>query len=145
MTRMDVPNGQRQANGRFAAGHTVSLKHGARSTRTIEKLFAERAQPLREREAQIVADLGGDVSAVTSELIGRFVQTSAVADSLSAHLIRYGVVTSAGRIRPAVNTFLATVDRLQRLGATLGLERKAKPAEGIREWSERVQREAATK
>ncbi len=86
-----APTAQRQANGRFAAGHTVSLKHGARSSRTIARLFAEQAQPLREREAQIVADLGGDVSAVTQELIGRFVQTSAVADSLSAHLVHHGV------------------------------------------------------
>jgi hypothetical protein len=135
------PTAQRQANGRFAAGHTISLKHGARSSRTISRLFAERAAPLREREQQIVADLGGDVSAVTHELIGRFVQTSAVADSLSAHLVHHGVVTSAGRIRPAVNAFLAAVDRLQRLGQTLGLERKARPTEGIREWAERRLRE----
>ena len=137
----NAPTAQRQANGRFAPGHTVSLKHGARSSRTIARLFAEKAQPLREREQQIVADLGGDVSAVTQELIGRFVQTSAVADSLSAHLVHYGVVTSAGRIRPAVNTFLQAVDRLQRLGVTLGLERRTKRAEGIREWAARAVRE----
>jgi hypothetical protein len=137
----NAPTAQRRANGQFAPGHTISLKHGARSSRTISRLFAERAAPLREREQQITADLGGDVSAVTQELIGRFVQTSAVADSLSAHLVHHGVVTSAGRIRPAVNTFLAAVDRLQRLGQTLGLDRRQKrldPLEAVRQAVERA-------
>lgn len=139
---IDAPNPQRQANGRWALGHTAgNLKHGGFSRRAQAALYAEKAAPLREREAQIVTDLGGDVSAVTAELIGRFVQTSAVADSLSTHLVRHGVVTSAGRIRPAVNTFLAAVDRLQRLGQTLGLERRRKrvdPLEAVRQAVERA-------
>ena len=105
----------------------------------------ERAEPLREREREILADLGGDseVPAVVRELVTRFVQASAISDSLAMNVVTQGVLTGKGRTRASVTTFLQVLDRLQRLASTIGLERRAKPAEGIRQWAERVNREGA--
>ncbi len=142
---MTSPNGQRTANGRFAPGNRARLKHGRRSQRAAAELFREHAQPLREREAEILRDLGGEAgaSAVRRELVTRFVQASAIADSLAANIVIGGVSTAKGRTRAATTTFLAVLDRIQRLAQTIGLERRAKPTAGIREWADRALREQA--
>ena len=133
------PSAQRGANGRFVAGNTARLVHGARSRKVMLAGLPEQAQIralLAEREAAIVADLGGagNLSTIKREVITRFLQTSVVADFLGSNIVKHGVLTTKGKTRAAVTTYLQVVDRLTRLALTLGLERQAKRVPSIEEF-----------
>jgi len=125
---LDAPNGDRDGRGRFADGNRVSLKTGTRSRRSALERYPAAAAALRAKEAAIVADLGGPdtVSTTRRELVTRFVEASAVADSLASDFIAHGVTTIGGRTRRSVSTYLATLDRLHRLAGAIGLERQSK-------------------
>jgi hypothetical protein len=64
---------------------------------------------------------------VRLELVGRFLQASVIADHLGANIVRHGVLTTKGRTRAAVTTYLQVLDRLHRLSTAIGLERRQKP------------------
>jgi hypothetical protein len=117
----------RDSRGRFAAGNVVALKHGGRSVRVRAALLPEqrgRFETLAIRRAAIVADLGGEeaVSTIKADLVSRYLEVATVAEWLGGNLITEGPLTCRGRARAATTLFLQTVDRLHRLGATLGVE-----------------------
>ena len=90
--------------------------------------MAEYAPVLREKEAALVADLGGEANlAVTKrELTTRFIEASAILTFLGGNILKFGVLTTKGRQRAAVGTYLQVLDRVTRLALTLGLNRQAK-------------------
>ena len=118
-------------NGHPVKDNTISLIHGANSKRVMHAGLPEQAEVramLREKEAAIVADLGGagNLSTIKREVVTRFLQTSVVADFLGSNIVKHGVLTTKGKTRAAVTTYLQVVDRLTRLALTLGLERQTK-------------------
>ena len=129
--RESGPNGRR-ANGTFAPGNTASLIHGARSPRvanaSLDGQELLRAS-LQLTAAGIVADLGGtaELTHVRRELVTRFTETSAIASYLSENILANGVLTTKGKTRAAVSTYLQVVDRLHRLAHAIGLDRRTKP------------------
>lgn len=125
------PNGRR-ADGTFTAGNTASLVHGGRSPRVASASLPGQEllrEALQATAAGIAADLGGtaELTHVRRELVTRFTETSAIASYLSENILANGVLTTKGKTRAAVSTYLQVVDRLQRLANAIGLERKAKP------------------
>lgn len=115
-------------DGQFAQGNTTALTTGARSPRSGPELFPQRAALLLEREQAILSDLGGEaqVSTTRRELVTRFVQASAIADSLADDFITHGVLTAKGRARRSVATYLSVLDRLHRFAGVIGLERQTR-------------------
>ena len=121
--------------GAALPGNKLTLASGARSVRSGAELFPEAAIVLREREAAILADLGGaeNVSTTRAELVTRFVQASAIADSLGDQIVRGGVTSAKGRPRAAVSLYLSVLDRLTRMASAIGLERQQKRAASLAE------------
>lgn len=119
--------------GAALPGNRLTLRDGARSARSGADLFPEAAAALRERETAILGDLGGadSVSEVKRELVTRFVQAAAIADSLGQQLASGGVTSAKGRPRAAVSLYLSVLDRLTRLAGSIGLERQQKPAASL--------------
>jgi hypothetical protein len=66
--------------------------------------------------------------------VTRFLQTSVVADFLGSNIVKHGVLTTKGKTRAAVTTYLQVVDRLTRLALALGLERQAKQVPSIEDF-----------
>jgi hypothetical protein len=126
----EQPASGRDAAGRFAPGNTASLTHGQRSERAGAELIPHLAALLAEKEAAIVADLGGaeQLSAIRRELVARFIQSSAIADSLAVNIAAHGVLTAKGRTRAAVTLYLQVLDRQIKLATSIGLERRQKRA-----------------
>jgi len=123
--------------GAALPGNRLTLGSGARSARSGAELFPEAAIVLREREAAIIADLGGaaNVSTARAELVTRFVQASAIADSLGEQIVRGGVTSAKGRPRAVVSLYLAVLDRIVRLGTSIGLERQPRGPLNVRDLS----------
>jgi Recombinase len=63
---------------------------------------------------------------VYRDLVGRYVETSALADTLGQQLVAIGTVTATGRPRSILNAYLQVLDRQHRLALTLGLQRVAR-------------------
>jgi hypothetical protein len=129
----------RDARGRFAPGHRVSLRDGSQSARSAYELAPAIAEQIAEKERGIVADLGGgdNIATVRRELITRFLQASVIADDLGANIVAHGVLTTKGRTRAAVTTYLQVLDRLHRLATAIGLERRPKPVGSVSEFVNR--------
>ncbi len=124
-----VTNG-RKADGTFAQGNLVALRHGARSEQVKVAALPEQAEmraALAARRHEIEADLGGTVSRLSSDMVGRYIELSVVADYLGGRLIADGPLTTKGRQRASLTAYLAVVDRLHRVATALGLERRQKP------------------
>jgi hypothetical protein len=115
--------------GRLLPGHTLTLKYGLESRQVREGLTAEARQVLNERRLEIANDLGGpsEISAAKAVLLTRFVELSAIAETLGDDLAVKGSLTAKGSRRAALNAYLQVVDRLTRVGALLGLDRVRKP------------------
>ena len=118
----------RDGRGRVTRGNTVGLKHGARSLQIrLAQIEAKRGALDAER-AVILADLGGanNVSAIKARLVGRFLETSVIAEWLGGNLLVDGVLTGKGKARAAATLYLQVVDRVHRLSGALDLSRQAK-------------------
>jgi hypothetical protein len=134
------PPGHQEHVGRFQPGNTLgqkfqpgnaaNLRHGLRS-RLWEGALpeqAEAAEALREREAAILADLGGsgEVSTVAAGVVRRHCRLELVDDHLWRNLQRFGPLTGKGKTRAALTAWLRVQDRLHRSATTLGLQRRAR-------------------
>lgn len=130
------PNAESGANGRgpdgrFLPGNSAALVHGLRSERARNALLPgqeERLAVLAERRSALQEDLGGAAAlgVIKQDMAQRFIELEVIADTLAADLVRHGVITAKGKQRAAVTTYLAVVDRLNKLAQTLGLERREK-------------------
>ena len=128
--------GHDPTNGRFIAGNTDSLKHGAFSRQVRDALLPEQAEvlaALADKRAEIERDLGGteSLSTLARDMAGRYLELCVVADYLGHKLVTEGPLTPKGNQRAALTAYLGVVDRLQRLAFALGLERRQKPVQTI--------------
>jgi hypothetical protein len=123
------PDVGRDESGRFRRGNTAALTHGLRSKQVQHGLLLPPGAALpAERAAAVLADLG-DVSTITRGLVHRYAHLELVAEWLEGNLLAQGALTTKGHRRAAVDAYLGVVDRLARLGSTLGLERRTKPVQ----------------
>jgi hypothetical protein len=115
------------------------LTHGGRSIGVKLALMDVKRAALAERRAGILADLGGaeNVSTIKSDLVERYLELQVVGDWLGGNLLAEGVMTTKGKTRAATTLFLSVVDRLERLGKTIGLERRERDLSqmSLAEWS----------
>jgi hypothetical protein len=87
---------------------------------------AEAAAALRETEAAIVADLGGDVSSVALGVVRRHCRMEMVDEYLWRNLQSNGPLTGKGASRAALTSWLQLQDRLHRSAVLLGLQRRTR-------------------
>jgi hypothetical protein len=119
--------------GSWQFGNQAALTHGIRSEAVRRQLLeGPDAAALAEQRADVERDLGGDLSRIQQDLVGRYVETSALCSWLAGHLTATGLQTPRGRMRAAFNAYLQVLDRQHRLALALGLERRARQV-GIRE------------
>jgi hypothetical protein len=81
---------------------------------------------LKTRYEELLADQG-DAAFLRRDGIKRAAQLTIIADTLAEDLVRRGLITPKGQQRAALNAYLSVIDRLTRLSATLGLDRRTKP------------------
>src|SRR6185295_13321780 len=106
--------------GGFLRGNTDSLKHGGTS-----KVFTPEIDSRRETfRADILEQLIVDV--IGSELVEDFVSSCLLRDRLSQHLDEVGPLTTRGARRAAMDLYLATSARIERLSVQLAEYRKPK-------------------
>jgi len=121
----------RGTDGRWTKGNRGHWKHGGTSLAVARGELPEQADALAvmaERQMAILNDLGGEdqVGQIKRDLISRYLQNSLIADYLADNIAREGVLSTKGRQRAAVNTFLAVVNTLHKLAGSIGLERRLK-------------------
>jgi hypothetical protein len=107
------------ACGRFLPGNVVALIHGGRRM----SLPPERASRRAELRAQVWADLGGTVPPIIGEVAEDFVSACVLRDQLVEHLEAIGPLTQRGTRRAAMDLYLATSARIERLSVPLGVFR----------------------
>ncbi len=80
-------------------------------------------------------DLGGSsaISRIQRDLVGRYVETSTLADWLGGNLVAQGVLTPKGRSRAALSAYLQVLDRQHRLATALGLTRRSRAVPSARD------------
>ena len=125
------PPGGRNPDGTFASRNATALTHGGRSeqVRAAQRPGqTEAPERLAERRAAIMADLGGEqqLSQLQRDLIERYIELDTVASWLGGHLVAEGPLTAKGRTRAALSAYVTVVDRIQRVGAALGVARRPK-------------------
>lgn len=126
----------RNGDGTFAPRNLAALKHGAYSRQVQAGALGEQAEAravLAGREAAILTDLGGaeQVSVLATDAVARYVALQMVEDWLLANITSHGPLTPKGRQRAALSALLQVGDRLTKLAAMLGLERRPKPAQSL--------------
>jgi hypothetical protein len=100
------------------------------------RLLPEQLASFTEEHKQLLDDLGGDASLTVTlrGLAKRHGELSVIADTIVTNLLQYGVLSTKGRQRAALSAYLNVVDRLNKLAAQLGLERKQKPVPSIEDF-----------
>lgn len=135
----EAASAQRDAAGRFRAGHTVTLRHGQYSDRAQLALLPDQdalRRELAQLRDELIADLGGteDVGVVKNAAATSFLRLWTLAESLWDDIERRGALSAKGRQRAALTALLAVYDRMTRLAQQLGMERKAKPTGTIQDY-----------
>lgn len=102
--------------GRFLPSNAVALVHGAHRLQVEPKRENRRLQ-LR---AEVRADLGGHVPPIIREVAEDFVSACVLRDQLVEHLEAIGPLTQRGTRRAAMDLYLATSSRIERLSVLLG-------------------------
>jgi hypothetical protein len=133
----------RDGSGRFVPGNSARLVHGLRSQRALNgelggpELKAEANARLRE----LTADQG-DAGFLRRDLVKRTTQLTIIADTLADELVRNGIITPKGSQRAALTAYLSVIDRLTRLSATLGLERRTKQVPTVEDFLRQRQQQS---
>lgn len=126
--------------GSFLARNQAARTHGL-NARTVPADLRMDADQLKDA---IVADLGGlpELSALEVSFVRKIADVEVMLGLLLADMAQRGILTPAGRkVRDVYPAFLAGIDRWDRLAQRVGLKRRAKATEGIREWADRKLRE----
>jgi hypothetical protein len=101
--------------GRFLPDNVVALTHGGRRM----SLPPERASRRAELRTEVWNDLGGTVPPIMAEVAEDFVSACVLRDQLVEHLEAIGPLTQRGTRRAAMDLYLATSARIERLSAML--------------------------
>lgn len=123
----------------FLPGNQAARTHGL-SARHVPADLRMNADELKDA---IVGDLGGlaELSALEISYIRKLADTEVTLRLLLHEIQRGGLFTSGGRVRDVYPALLAGIDRFDRLAQRVGLKRRARPTEGIREWARRATQE----
>jgi hypothetical protein len=113
------------ACGRFLPGNVEAMTHGQRRAGPLPKERESRRAELRKK---VWADLGGDVPTIIAEVAEDFVSACVMRDQLVDYLEDVGALTQRGARRNAMDLYLATSARIERLSVQLGAFKDAKPA-----------------
>lgn len=118
-------HGIRSPDGRAVS--MLNLRHGLRSTQLIEQ--PDIAAWHREQIIAIEIDLGGESELTTLQraAIREAARLEVILAALGTELLEGGVLTGKGKMRACTTTYLMVLDRFNKLAATLGFQRVAKP------------------
>lgn len=121
-------NGRDPETGQFVAGNTAALKHGGRSERLQREIEQDATGALAERRQAVLGDLGGEgeLSTIAAGTVDRYIRAEAMLEWMEGRILAEGVLTGKGRRKAIHTAYLQQLDRVLRLAAMLGLERKAK-------------------
>lgn len=124
------------ATGRYRPGGMPRLQHGKRAPR----LWAASplVEALAEREAAILAHLGGDehVSAVERPLVRELARLDLLVEAAGSRLLRDGLETRKHRSRTQdAGLYTSFLDRHVRLSDALGFRPRARPTASITDWA----------
>jgi hypothetical protein len=116
-------------------GHWTDGTHSAQVRRQL--LDGPTAAALAEQRQQVETDLGGteSLTRIQLDLVGRYVEVSALASWLAGNLVAEGALTTRGRARQALAAYLSILDRQHRLALALGLERRQKNMTPLEAWA----------
>jgi hypothetical protein len=123
----------RCSNGHVIAGNTAALKHGVRAF----EARGEAALPSTVRESvddfrsQVVADRGGELTAIEAGYVRRLGELEAVVRLLASDLATRGLFTARGRTRNTLGRWFEALDRWDRYAQRVGAERKARPVDPL--------------
>lgn len=100
----------------FLPGNVGNLIHGGRRM-DLPQPYKSRRAALKE---QVWADLGDALPPIMAEVAEDFVSACVLRDQLVEHLEAIGPLTNRGARRAAMDLYLATSARIERLSAMLG-------------------------
>jgi hypothetical protein len=122
----------RDAKGRFAPSNRSGEKHGALTfTRRGGELPLEFRLEHERFKAQVLSDLGGELSEIELGLVEMLCSTKSILNLLAADMQRNGMMTPRGRLRATYQAWLKASSRYEKLASKLGLKRRAKPAQTL--------------
>lgn len=145
------PAGGRDEKGKFGPDNLFGIEHrfrpdepgpavknGERSW-LIRHALAPGQEGLRAAlatdRAAIVADLGDDLSVVTSRLVESLLETIALKTWAIERIANVGPWGPGGRLRPVVGVFLKAVETQRQLSVTIGTKRVPKHANVAEEFA----------
>ncbi len=107
-------------------GNEAALKHGGRRFAAGAGTPLDEAVVVQLRDS-VLADVGGQdaVSAITAELVYDFARACCLRDLAWQHIAAVGPFTKSGKRRAVVALWMEASARVERLGKTIGLERRA--------------------
>jgi hypothetical protein len=131
------------ATGRFIAGNVAAGKALDRSEALWTALREAREDLVRQLHSDLA--LNGTAAATMEGLIGAYTEARLLREGMFIRLVELGgPVTSKGKARALLSTYLASLDRERRLALDLGLERRAKPVPTLQEYIESKRAEAGS-
>lgn len=125
-----LKSGGRDESGRFLPGNMAAFKDGRRAA--VEQ--RDDLAPLhQERVDNITRDLGGpsELSHMEQTHVREISRLELIVEALGTDLLTRGMLTSKGRQRATLGAYLTSLDRLTRLSATIGLQRRQKTATSL--------------
>lgn len=127
--------------------HTLKRAVAVLGSRALPSCRSALGRELRAWRGALVDDLGGidNVSTQQAALVDMAVRTKLLVDSLDAYILSMPSAVNRQKrcLHPVVRERQSLVNQLQSLLRDLGLERRARPVEGLHEYLARREREKA--
>lgn len=131
-TQNPMPDERPTNRGHFKVGNTKAAKH---NVTTLERRGPEALPDVTRESARLfyeqgLRDLGGieNITAIELGQLQNLTRVRTKIELFDAFLTEHGVLTSRGRQRTCVSTFLAACAMYDRIATRLGMTRRAKPA-----------------
>jgi Tfp pilus assembly protein PilO len=128
-----------ERTGQFRAGNVASLRHGFYSQQVQAGTLEAQGQAIAamaESQQAIVNDLGGDseLSQLQRDMVRSYLRLGLIEDFAFANVEKSGVFTTKGAQRAVVSTLMKAIAQRSELAKTLGLSRRAKRVEDLRDY-----------
>lgn len=114
--------GGRGPDGKFQRGHLVNVRHGLR----VRPDHPDVAALVDERFEGLLAHLGGDATAVERPLALQLAHAQVIAESQARALVRDGLETVRGNSSARFARWDKVTDKLMKLSAMLGMQRRGR-------------------
>jgi hypothetical protein len=135
-TERHATNPHMCARGHFIAGNSARRIHGADGFRVNGTLPDALRLTVDEFRAAVITDRGGpsELTTVEAAYIRRLSEVEAVARLLAADLAARGLTTPRGRVRSTMSRWLETLDRWDKFAQRVGVTRRARAVETLRDY-----------